>query len=413
MSNNKTGKSTKKPLDWIYLRDKAEFKSDFIPFKFGLYMFLKAQGNDGILALELYLHLLFTSQMQHGNFEIIATDEYLKTGLRVGNTRLRKAKAILSDAGIIEYIKYRNSRGQFIEDTKKPNIVLKRTYENELLTQWLEDRIYDHNLKAVGLIMPPTSRESISEPLANPNDEKENNPEDNNKSIFETYSSDRASVNTDDFKDNYPEGRNTTAWDNRPSGAGRQNNNVLINKNSIYSTDFTSIKDFIIHFEKSLQIESLPQYTLPSEVKESLKYYIKDQGYEWVLEKLQLYLNKCEIEKIRRYGRYDIPKFLRNSKKRAKRIQNENKMKHTEQSIVQCPACETELPGKWKVCPCCLLEWAERNDQIQIERVRRDWMENKGYESFTKNGIDRPSNFPSDETEETTQLPSQDHKLHK
>jgi hypothetical protein len=100
--------------------------------------------------------------------------------------------------------------------------------------------------------MPPSSRESNSEPLVNPNYEKENTPEDSNKSIFETCSSDRTSVNAYDFKDNYPEGRNTTARDNRPSGDGRQNNNVLINKNSIYSTDFTSIKDFIIHFEKYL-----------------------------------------------------------------------------------------------------------------------------------------------------------------
>jgi hypothetical protein len=78
---------------------------DLIFLTVGMYkLFLsKAGGRD---ARDLYLHLMFTARMQETN-QVWANKTYLKKGLSLGDTRLKRAKALLKKLGLIEYVQPR------------------------------------------------------------------------------------------------------------------------------------------------------------------------------------------------------------------------------------------------------------------------------------------------------------------
>jgi hypothetical protein len=73
----------------------------------GLYKAFLKRGKDGMEALEVYQHLLFTYRLQHTN-QIWATDEYIAKGVHIGLVKVRKCKSILKSMGLIDYIQKRD-----------------------------------------------------------------------------------------------------------------------------------------------------------------------------------------------------------------------------------------------------------------------------------------------------------------
>lgn len=75
------------------------------------YMFWK-YGEAGMDAMHLYLHLIYTAQLQYTN-SIKANNQYLKRGLFWGKDRLVKAKSLLYDLDLIQQVERKNNKGQF------------------------------------------------------------------------------------------------------------------------------------------------------------------------------------------------------------------------------------------------------------------------------------------------------------
>ena len=73
----------------------------------GVYKAFLKRGKDGIEALAVYQHLLFTYRLQHTN-QIWATDEYIAKGVHIGLVKVRKCKSILKSMGLIDYIQKRD-----------------------------------------------------------------------------------------------------------------------------------------------------------------------------------------------------------------------------------------------------------------------------------------------------------------
>ena len=95
--------------------------------KFKLFM---SRGAEGMDAYALYSLLMFTARLQKTN-SVWANEEYLKTGLGWGKSRLRKAKELLFELGLIEYSKQvKNEFGHF----EKRFIVVKTSSKIESFT---------------------------------------------------------------------------------------------------------------------------------------------------------------------------------------------------------------------------------------------------------------------------------------
>ena len=71
------------------------------------YRFFLAHGRIGIEALSLYLHLIFTAELQHNN-QVWAVDTYLRNGLAIGERKLKQLKAFLKSHGLIAYVQERD-----------------------------------------------------------------------------------------------------------------------------------------------------------------------------------------------------------------------------------------------------------------------------------------------------------------
>jgi hypothetical protein len=78
----------------------------------GVYKAFLKREKDGIEALAVYQHLLFTYSLQHTN-QIWATDEYIAKGIHIGLVKVRKCKSILKSMGLIDYIQKRDKGSRF------------------------------------------------------------------------------------------------------------------------------------------------------------------------------------------------------------------------------------------------------------------------------------------------------------
>jgi hypothetical protein len=78
------------------------------------YKLFLSYGKVGMDAYLLYSHLMFTARLQSTN-QVKAKDVYLRKGLNWGSEKLRKAKKLLLQLGIIEKIQRRDKEGHFIE----------------------------------------------------------------------------------------------------------------------------------------------------------------------------------------------------------------------------------------------------------------------------------------------------------
>lgn len=88
-----------------------EYEPLILPVK--QYEFFMANGAQGIEAMTLLLHLLYTSRRQHTN-QVWAANTYLRQGLDMGERTVIRAKKFLHDHGFISYHQAKDeASGQF------------------------------------------------------------------------------------------------------------------------------------------------------------------------------------------------------------------------------------------------------------------------------------------------------------
>jgi hypothetical protein len=100
-------------IDWSKVGIENEADIIFITVKKYKFFFAEKKSG-GIDALLLYLHLMFTARVQE-TASVYAKDSYLRKGLGFGEKRLKRAKAFLHKANLIEYKQSRDSSGLFEE----------------------------------------------------------------------------------------------------------------------------------------------------------------------------------------------------------------------------------------------------------------------------------------------------------
>ncbi|TAH55186.1 MAG: hypothetical protein EWM51_03635 [Treponema sp.] len=93
------------------VRERAELISidksyDIIPVSVGLYSMFLANGKEGMTALMVYQHLIYTGRLQETN-QVWANDEYLANALPFGKEAIRRAKTFLHRKGLIKYVQDR------------------------------------------------------------------------------------------------------------------------------------------------------------------------------------------------------------------------------------------------------------------------------------------------------------------
>lgn len=86
---------------------------DLLWITMGKYKMFMSHGKDGIDALTVYLHLMYTARLQ-GTNSVYAKDIYIRNGIHLGSAKLSKAKALLYGMGLIKTVERRDESGKII-----------------------------------------------------------------------------------------------------------------------------------------------------------------------------------------------------------------------------------------------------------------------------------------------------------
>ncbi len=100
----------------------VDYRQDSLPMSAGLFEAFLAKEKPGQDAALVYLKLLLTYRRQ-GTNQPWATNGYLTSGLHMGMDRVKDAKALLHEMGLIEYIQRRESSGKMAKHYTKLNLV--------------------------------------------------------------------------------------------------------------------------------------------------------------------------------------------------------------------------------------------------------------------------------------------------
>lgn len=92
----------------------TEIDGDILFVTVAKYKLFLSYGKIGMDALIIYLHLMFTARIQKTN-QVWAKNVYLRECIEWGEKRLKKAKKLLVDLGLIEYIQNKKEDGTFGE----------------------------------------------------------------------------------------------------------------------------------------------------------------------------------------------------------------------------------------------------------------------------------------------------------
>ncbi len=101
---------------------RVDYRQDSLPLAAGLYEAFLAKGKAGRDGLLVYLHLLYTYRRQ-GTNQPWATKSYLEQGLRMGHRRISIARSLLSEMGLIGYVRDRSSGGRLGKVYTRLNLV--------------------------------------------------------------------------------------------------------------------------------------------------------------------------------------------------------------------------------------------------------------------------------------------------
>lgn len=94
---------------------KIDAKGDIIFLTVGKYELFLSKGKVGMDAYLMYSHLMYTGRLQATN-QVWATNSYIKNGLKWGEDKLRNAKNLLKELGLIEQIEQtpdKENKGKF------------------------------------------------------------------------------------------------------------------------------------------------------------------------------------------------------------------------------------------------------------------------------------------------------------
>ena len=322
LQNENTPRLSEEKKDFDY-SVKMDCDDDVIVISVRMYKFFMAHGSEGREAKELYQHLIFTSRMQYGNTNIRATANYLKNGLIWGEKKLKRAKAFLSNAGLIEYLHSKDEKsGLFISHT----INVKRMWDENSLSAWLD-------------------RKSIRN-----QDKKDKN----------TTSAKTAPV--DNMTETTPQGQFATLWIGHPSGDRTQTSKDIEKEtykrekeetvSSSADFSFTDFPKFYKYLESQIEIDGKGLFFFPPSVKASIEHNCKTRSYKWVLDQFEKYRGKKTTAQVRRFCETDLPKFLLRAHE-----SEPNDIKKTIGEPRICPVCGSEQPlsGSINYCPRCTL----------------------------------------------------------
>jgi uncharacterized phage protein (TIGR02220 family) len=93
------------------------------------YRFFLAHDKVGREALSLYVHLIFTAELQR-NHKVWATNSYLRNGLGIGEKKLRELKAFLHKYGLIQYIQEREKgTGRYLAQDDGGRVFIRVLYK--------------------------------------------------------------------------------------------------------------------------------------------------------------------------------------------------------------------------------------------------------------------------------------------
>ena len=314
---------------------KMDCDDDVIVLSVRMYKFFMAHGTEGREAKELYQHLIFTSRMQYGNTNIRATANYLKIGLIWGEKKLKRAKAFLSNAGLIEYLHIKDEQsGLFISHS----INVKRMWDEDSLSAWLDRKSLRIQTK-----------------------------KDKNSTGANT-------APVDNSTEPPPQGQFTTQWIDHPSGERTQTNKDIEKEtykrekeetvSSSVEISFTDFSKFCKYLESQIEIDGKGLFLFPSSVKAALEGYCKTRSFNWVLDQFEKYRGKKTAAQVRRFCETDLPKFLLRAHE-----SEPKELKKTEQKPRICPVCGSEQPvsGSINYCPRCTLPANEFKDLEKVE----------------------------------------------
>ena len=333
---------------------KMDCDDDVIVISVRMYKFFMAHGTEGREAKELYQHLIFTSRMQYGNTNIRATANYLKNGLIWGEKKLKRAKAFLSNAGLIEYLHTKDENsGLFLSHT----INVKRMWNEDSLSAWLDRKVLRSQIK-----------------------EQENSTGANTAPV-------------DNNTEPTPQGQFTTQWIDHPSGDRTQTKKDIEKETykrekeeTLHEVSFSDFPKFCKYLESQIEIDGKGLFLFPSSVKAALEGYCKTRSFNWVLDQFEKYRGKKTAAQVRRFCETDLPKFLLRAHE-----SEPKELKKTEQEPRICPVCGSEQPvsGSINYCPRCTLPANEFKDLEKVEEHRL-W-----YEDYHSKKKTTPHTYPA------------------
>lgn len=89
------------------------YREDLLWTTIGKYEMFLSYGRDGIEAMNVYIHLMYTAKLQ-GTNSVYANDIYIRNGIHIGSDKLSKAKALLYKMGLIKTIDRRDENGKIV-----------------------------------------------------------------------------------------------------------------------------------------------------------------------------------------------------------------------------------------------------------------------------------------------------------
>ena len=347
---------------------------DFIVVTVGLYKFFMAHGKDGLDAKQLYDHLVFTSRVQ-GSKSVKANLQYIKNGLGWGNAKIKKAKAFLSAAGLIEYVKTKGEAGLF----DGQNILIRTRWDEESLANWLEKkRAREAEEDIPGDNIPVDNSDystgSEIEPVEHIASQNETTP-DIQRVNYRTGGFTDPLVSSDNYKG---------VITKNPSAKPHEEEKPLPVENSEENPPSASspptagseiknlkeMKDALIAMVKKRDPES--RFVFMKEETALIKTAFKFYGPEWLIEQFHEYLKSKSVFQVNRFHSADLPRFLQRTMDRTK-PKTTDKPERKDRS---CPCCGRLFPIQSTLSACghCGLDLKDFDNPDEVAS-HIDWWE--------------------------------------
>ncbi|MDC7234561.1 MAG: hypothetical protein PQJ58_15125 [Spirochaetales bacterium] len=353
--------------------------NDFLIVSVKMYKFFMAHGKDGLEAKQLYDHLLFASRVQ-GSKAVKANVNYIKNGLGWGVAKVKKAKAFLSAAGLIQYSQNQGKDGQFGDH----KIILKSTWDAESLMAWIQKKAERSGQNDTGgtEIDPPenqvlpvdNSGGSEIEPtadIASPELETLNSRWVNSPPIGSTA----PPVTEHNYKGSYKKEISPQEGKQEVVDNSAENEESLPPAASSPPTagfSLAELKEEMIRLVKTRTKDSMFYFT-PLENKILLECFNK-YGPEWVLKRFESYMKSKTPSQIDRFHSTDFPKVLKRASEKS--FRQAAPAKPDEAVFHQCPVCEKTWSASSTLssCPGCGMEVKDFNDPDEVN-AHRQWFE--------------------------------------